>query len=203
MKLVGRSTHGNLQKYENQNKLQKWLIARFQAKVAGLIQETGAERMLDAGCGEGFGLSHLLEAGMDVDFVGCDNRFRALQWGRQHLLPELSAQVADVHYLPYADGSFPLVICLEVLEHLPDSRAGLRELARVSSEYLILSVPHEPYFRTLNFLRGKHLACWGNDPEHLHNYTGGEFRQMVSSVADLVWHGYAFPWQIAVARRKQ
>ncbi|MCB0213078.1 MAG: class I SAM-dependent methyltransferase, partial [Anaerolineae bacterium] len=79
---------------------------------------------------------------------------------------------------------------------------GLRELARVSSEYVLLSVPHEPFFRGANFLRGKHITAFGNDPEHLHNYSGRDFRQMVGDVVDIVWHGYSFPWQIALTRKR-
>jgi ubiquinone/menaquinone biosynthesis C-methylase UbiE len=39
--------------------------------------------------------------------------------------------VADLTRLPNADGAFDAVVCGWVLEHLPDPRPGLRELARV------------------------------------------------------------------------
>ena len=199
---LGRSAHGNLQKHESRNRLQQKLIARFHRRIAELIGQTGAQTMLDAGCGEGFLLLHLREEGMAPRYFGADIRPDALLWAREKLFPELMANVADVHCLPYADDAFPLVLCLEVLEHIRDSAAGLREVARVSSQYMILSVPHEPFFRGVNFLRGKHLARWGNDPEHLHTYSGRAFRQMVQQVADVLWHGYAFPWQIALARKR-
>jgi ubiquinone/menaquinone biosynthesis C-methylase UbiE len=38
---------------------------------------------------------------------------------------------ADVTRLPFADASFDCVTCGYVLEHLPDARLGLAELARV------------------------------------------------------------------------
>jgi hypothetical protein len=53
----------------------------------------------------------------------------------------------------------------------------------------------------VNFLRGKHVGALGNDPEHLHNYSGRAFRSLVSAQAEVVWHGYSFPWQIALARK--
>jgi SAM-dependent methyltransferase len=202
MTSLGSTAHGNRQKHLNQNKLQQQMIDRFHRRIADLIRQTKVETLLDAGCGEGFGLKHLLDEGLALAYVGCDFSYEALHWGRANLLPGFPASVADVHHLPFADNSFPLVICLEVLEHLPDSQVGLRELARVSSEYLILSVPHEPFFRGANFLRGKHLSQWGNDPEHLHNYNGRAFRQMASGVVDIAWHGYSFPWQMALARKR-
>ncbi|MBE2201557.1 MAG: class I SAM-dependent methyltransferase [Anaerolinea sp.] len=202
---IERATHGNRQKHQNPNPLQKLLIDRFHRRVAALIRETGATRLLDAGCGEGFGLQHLLANGVTAAYVGSDISLEALHWGRQNLLPDLPAAVADVHRLPYPDNAFPLVICLEVLEHIPDSAVGLRELARVSSEHVIFSVPHEPFFRGLNFLRGKHWGRWGNDPEHLHTYSGRMLRQMVERAPELeiLWHGYSLPWQMMLARKRR
>ena len=199
---LGRSTHGNLQKHQSQNRLQQLLIDRFHKRIAALIRETGATAMLDSGCGEGFLLLHLQQEEMSPNYFGADISLEALLWARENISEALPVSVSDIHNLPYGDNAFPLVLCLEVLEHILDSAIGLRELARVSSEYLILSVPHEPYFRGANFLRGKHLSQWGNDPEHLHNYSGGAFRQMVEGVVDILWHGYVFPWQIALARKR-
>lgn len=159
--------------------------------------------MLDAGCGEGFVLKHLQQEGIVLTrLMGGDFSADALLWGRSQVGHGAPLAQFDVHHLPFPSDHFPLVICLEVLEHLPDSRVGLRELARVSSEYVLLSVPHEPFFRGANFLRGKHLRALGNDPEHFHNYSGRSFQSMVSGVVDIVWHGYAFPWQIALGRKR-
>lgn len=201
---VERTTHGNRQKHQNPNPLQKLLIDRFHRRVAALIKETGAPRLLDAGCGEGFGLQHLLAQGVTASYIGSDISLEALQWGRQNLLPGLPASVADVHHLPYPENAFPLVICLEVLEHIPDSAVGLRELVRVSAEYVIFSVPHEPFFRGLNFLRGKHWGRWGNDPEHLHTYSGWALQRMVQRVPelDVLRHEFSLPWQMMVARKR-
>lgn len=202
MSKMAPADHGNLQKHLNPNRLQQRLITRFHRQIGELVRQTGATCLLDAGCGEGFGLRRLLDQALTFEYVGCDLSWSALRWGRQNLLPDLPASAADIHALPFADNSFPLVICLEVLEHLPDSAVGLRELARVSSEYLIVSVPHEPFFRGANFLRGKHVQQWGNDPEHLHNYNGRSFRRMATTVVDILWHGYSFPWQVALARKR-
>lgn len=198
----GSSRHGNLQKHTNPNKLQQTLIDTFHTKIVALIKQTQTQALLDAGCGEGFLLQFIRQSGLDIDYTGSDISLTALTWSRENLFADLRANVADVHHLPYADNAFPLVMCLEVLEHIPDSAIGLRELARVSSDYIIVSVPHEPFFRGANFLRGKHISDFGNDPEHIHNYNGRSFRSMVSTVADIVWHGYSFPWQIALLKKR-
>jgi len=199
---IGSERHGNLQKHTNPNRLQAALIERFHDKIGALIKQTGARAMFDAGCGEGFLLDHLNMSRIDVDYVGADLSYEAIHWSRANLHRGFRATIADIHRLPHPDNAFPLVVCLEVLEHIPDSSVGLRELARVSAEYVLVSVPHEPFFRGANFLRGKHLARWGNDPEHIHNYSGRAFRQLVAAELDLLWHGYSFPWQIALARKR-
>lgn len=194
--------YGNRQKHLNPNFLQRRLLARFHQKILSLVQETGASRVLDAGCGEGFSLQYLHQAMPNLTLSGGDLSFEAMAWGRTNLNYEAPLVNMNLYHLPFPDDSFPLVICLEVLEHLPDSRTGLQELARVSSDYVLLSVPHEPLFRGVNFLRGKHPGSLGNDPEHLHNYTGRTFRQMAGSAIDILWHGYSFPWQIALGRKR-
>jgi SAM-dependent methyltransferase len=195
--------HGNRQKHLNPNPLQRALLDRFHQKVVELIQQTGVTCLLDAGCGEGFVIKHLQESNSSIAAIGGDFSAEALVWGRANVKYNAPLTHIDIHHLPFPDNSFPLVICLEVLEHLPDSTVGLGELARVSSEYVLLSVPHEPFFRGANFLRGKHILALGNDPEHFHNYSGRGFRRMVSSRVDLIWHGYAFPWQIALGRKRR
>ncbi|HRV91318.1 MAG TPA: class I SAM-dependent methyltransferase [Anaerolineae bacterium] len=196
------SDHGNRQKHLNSNPVQRLLLSRFHQIIVDLVQQTQADKILDAGCAEGFVIQHLQHNDIRAVCIGGDFEPEALQWGRDNFIHNAPVANLDIHRLPFPDNHFPLVICLEVLEHLPDSQVGLRELARVSSDYILLSVPHEPFFRGANFLRGKHLTAFGNDPEHLHNYSGCDFRQMVDGVVDVVWHGYSFPWQIALTRKR-
>jgi ubiquinone/menaquinone biosynthesis C-methylase UbiE len=57
---------------------------------------------------------------------------RMLHRARARLKSErVSQAVADLTRLPYADASFDAIVCGWVLEHLPDPRPGLNELARV------------------------------------------------------------------------
>ncbi len=196
-------SHGNRQKHLNPNPAQRFLLNRFHQKINALVHQTGATCLLDAGCGEGFVIDYLKQNNRAITAIGGDFSSEALLWGRANLKHNTPLAYFDLYHLPFPDNSFPLVICLEVLEHLPDSTVGLRELARVSAEYVLLSVPHEPYFRGANFLRGKHLIAWGNDPEHFHNYSGRSFRCMVDGVVDVLWHGYTFPWQIALGRKRR
>ena len=193
--------YGNLQKYLNPNPVQRWLLGRYYRHVVELVRETGARMILDVGCGEGFTIRELRESGVEAAMVGVDYSPAALAWSQANGIAQSPLNVADAHHLPFPDSSFDLVLCLEVLEHLPDSGAGLRELLRVARDCIVVSVPHEPFFRGSNFLRGKNLRALGNDPEHLHAYSGRDFRRLAAAQAQVVWHGYSFPWQIALVRK--
>lgn len=195
--------HGNLQKHLNPNPLQRKLLDRFHREISQLAGQTNAALILDAGCGEGFVMEHLHQQVPTTALIGGDFSPVGLLWGWANTNHNAPLVNFDLRRLPFTANEFPLVMCLEVLEHLPDSTAGLRELARVSSEYVLLSVPHEPWFRGANFLRGKHFLAWGNDPEHLHNYTGRTFCRMANGVVDVVYHRYIFPWQILLGRKRK
>jgi len=192
--------HGNLQKYQNSNPLQQALIQRFLTRVGTLLSGLEIRTALDAGCAEGFVSAHLREHELaEAAFVGVDLDWAALQRGRT-FSPFMQRAYSDVLRLPFGDAQFDLVLSTEVLEHLLDPRLALREFKRVSRRYVLLSVPHEPWFRGLNFLRGKHLRRWGNDPEHVNNWSGRQFADLVAEEMEVLATMGAFPWWVVLGQ---
>ena len=94
-------------------------------------------RILDAGCGSGRMLDELRARGtvigVDADAGAVDATRR-----RGH-----AARICAVERMPFADASFDLVTCLDVIEHTPDDRCTLRELRRVTRPggTLVVTVP--------------------------------------------------------------
>jgi ubiquinone/menaquinone biosynthesis C-methylase UbiE len=93
----------------------------------------GAKRILDAGCGAGQLTGHLAKyADSDASITACDLSVEMLLRARQRLAnPAIQFVLGDITQLPFADASFDCVTCGYALEHLPDPRSGLAELARV------------------------------------------------------------------------
>jgi SAM-dependent methyltransferase len=95
-------------------------------------------RLLDAGCGSGRTLDELARYGR---VSGVDLSPEAVGLARRRGHDDV--QVAYVEELPFADATFDVVTCLDVVEHTPDDRATLAELRRVTRPggLLLVTVP--------------------------------------------------------------
>jgi SAM-dependent methyltransferase len=82
--------------------------------------------ILDVGCGTGANLKML---GAYGSAEGVDISAQAVDFCHQRGLD--SVMLGAIEQLPHASGSFDLVTALDVIEHLDDDVAGLREMRRV------------------------------------------------------------------------
>ena len=109
-------------------------------------------RILDMGCGNGRHTSAAYQF-KNVTVVGADLCHDDLRKAVERMAyhDDLGAHgggqwglsVADILALPFADNTFDLVICSEVMEHIPDHEAAVNELIRVlkPDHHLVISVP--------------------------------------------------------------
>jgi SAM-dependent methyltransferase len=190
----------NQAKYESGNPVVQRLLGRFFQRVEAAVAPLHPESVLDAGCGEGEAL-HRLAAVLPERVSAVDLEERCVAEVRARF-PGVEASRGSVTDLAFADASFDLVICLEVLEHLGDPAAAVAELARVSSRHVVVSVPYEPWFRLGNLIRGNHLAGLGNHPEHVNHFNRGSLRRLLEASLDVERVEVAFPWLVAVARKR-
>jgi ubiquinone/menaquinone biosynthesis C-methylase UbiE len=93
---------------------------------------------LDVGCGNGFSTYYMREHIANIFAVDQSNYMLT-----RHLLKS-SGQLsqADAARLPFADNSFDLVYCWEVLHHLSNPALTVAEMARVSRQYVLLVEPN-------------------------------------------------------------
>jgi len=104
---------------------------------SGTLNVERALRILDVGCGTGANLEMLSEFGMAE---GVDVSDEALDFCKSK---GLEVHKGEAEELPFADGEFDVATALDVVEHLDDDIAGLREMHRVTREggKLLVFVP--------------------------------------------------------------
>ena len=101
-----------------------------------MIQEDKSiKKILDVGAGGGVISLKLKNLGYDVTCVELTDRYL-----KNLKSLGLKAVNGDARKLPFKDNSFDLVICQEVLEHLPNMGEGMSELCRVGKN-VIFTVP--------------------------------------------------------------
>ncbi|MCF6210134.1 MAG: class I SAM-dependent methyltransferase [Gammaproteobacteria bacterium] len=84
---------------------------------------------------------------------------------------DLKLSYASIEDLPFPDNSFDMVLCAQVLEHLPESvlKKGVQELARVARQWVFVSVPYCQRVWNENY---KCTQCGfiGHSMEHLYYF---------------------------------
>lgn len=122
--------------------------------------------VLDIGCGAGNMIHHLSRYGR-VKGIEVDARPVAMARARGYDVRQADA----TRGIPYLDASFDLVTALDVIEHVDEDAAMLREMARVLRPGGLLAIT-TPAFQWL----------WSHNDVlngHKHRYTPAELRQRV------------------------
>jgi len=152
------------------------LLNEHLARYAFAARLARGKRVLDAGCGAGYGSAELAA---QADWVaGADLAAEALDFARaNYRLPNLAFEQASCGRLPHPDACFDLVVAFEVIEHLEAWREFLIEARRVLAPggQFIVSTPNKLYYTES---RGPH----GANPFHVHEFDFAEFRAALEAV---------------------
>jgi 2-polyprenyl-3-methyl-5-hydroxy-6-metoxy-1,4-benzoquinol methylase len=102
------------------------------------------DRVLDVGCGIGYGLNLLsIKAG---EVVGVDVDAKAIDYCTTQVLkknPKLKElRHYDGYHLPYEDRAFDVVTCIDVIEHVEHYDAFIDELLRVARRRVVFGTPN-------------------------------------------------------------
>lgn len=123
-------------------------------------------KVLEIGTGTGFVTRYLRERGVDIINIDIVHSLK----------PNIAASVLAI---PFSNEIFSIVACYEVLEHLPyeEFTTALKELARVSRKYVVISLPDvtTTYRLFLEFPKIKPIEKFIPHPSHrspVHVYDG-------------------------------
>jgi SAM-dependent methyltransferase len=124
-------------------------------------------RLLDGGCGTGFNLQLLRPYGRAFAY---DFMESAVRWTAGRGSPVVRA---DATRVPYASNCFDIVTGFDLLQHVPDDRAAVAEMARlvVPGGRVLLTAP------AFDVLSADHAISW----HEVHRYTPSSFRELVTS----------------------
>jgi SAM-dependent methyltransferase len=115
--------------------------------------EPEAKSILDVGCNVGAWLKDLQRDRPNARLAGVEPSPDMLAIARSRL-PGVELHVAGAEALPFADASFDVLTCIEVMEHVPAElrRQAFREMHRVlvPGGRLIMTVPHAGWFAFLD-----------------------------------------------------
>jgi 2-polyprenyl-3-methyl-5-hydroxy-6-metoxy-1,4-benzoquinol methylase len=194
-------TGNTFDKYGSTNPVVRRLMAAFEADLDELFALAAPRAVLDVGCGEGVLTERWAERLGSGRVVGIDleDEKLAVEWaGRRR--ENLSFQAVAPGDLPFADGEFDLAAAIEVLEHVPDPAATLREMTRVARRHLLVSVPREPLWRALNLVRGAYVRDLGNTPGHLNHWSKRAFVRLLERHGEIVEVRSPLPWTMLLVR---
>ncbi len=93
---------------------------------------------LDVGCGTGFSTWYMHE--QIPNTWGVDRSLNMIMQSPLHAKGHVA--IADGFELPFADNTFDLVYGWEILHHMSDPTVALREMARVSRQYVLVAEPN-------------------------------------------------------------
>jgi SAM-dependent methyltransferase len=129
----------------------RWITANW------LDSET--HRVLDAGCGEGYGAELLHQAGAEqvfgLDYEGTTLRHLAKAY------PQINPVQGNLVQTGFAANSFDLVVSLQTIEHLWEQPRFITECARIlkPNSVLVLSTPNRLTFPSGNWYHTKELTA--------------------------------------------
>ena len=178
-----------------------WLQRYWQRKRFEYVTElvAGQGPVLDVGCG-----SSRIIAALPIGSVAVDVLMRKLRYARKFGRPLVHASGFS---LPFADESFPCVLCSQVIEHVPKDSSILDELCRVLrvGGRLVLGTPDYANWQWVCMEKAYGMAAPGAyADEHIAHYTYDELARIFQERGfELEASRYILKGELIMAFRKK
>lgn len=133
--------------------------------LQGIIPAGQCQSLLDVGSGRGVFLFPLLRDFPSLEVTSIDilpHRIELLQCLHDGGIDNLHPTLGDICSFDTPDKSFDVVTILEVMEHIPDTEAVVRNAVRLARNYIVVSVPSKP----------------DDNPEHIHLFSNEDLKSL-------------------------
>ena len=160
---------------------------------------------IELGCGEGLSTNRLKDMMPDNFALEASEYVKEQIPDAKKNNPGMKITQESIYELKHKDNTFD-VFLLEVMEHLDYPEEGLKEIKRIlkPNQYLILGVPREPIWRTLNFARGKYVKEFGNTPGHLNHWSSIALIKFINkNFGRVIATEKPIPWTIVLAKNEK
>ncbi len=164
-------------RYKDRQDAPEWKMHYFKVKddlprvqvvlsfLQGIVSAEQCQSLLDVGSGRGVFLFPLLREFPELEVTSLDilpHRVELLQCLHDGGISNLHPLQEDICKWDAPDKSFDVVTMLEVMEHIPDTEAVVRNAIRLARNYIIVSVPSKP----------------DDNPEHIHLFSNEDLKRL-------------------------
>ena len=163
------------------NLFQKYWHSRRFNEVKKIIKPVSGS-VLDVGCHSGTFTNVILSKMGSNNIYGVDISPEAIRLAKKRI-PFGHFEVADAAKLPFKNDFFDAVFCLEVLEHVDDPVAALKEIYRVMKQgsYGVILVPSDnKLFKLVWFLWTMYYPVWRH--AHVQSYSNGTLEKIIQGL---------------------
>ncbi len=192
------------EKYDSNNPIAQKMLDGFMDSITNLSGQIPTEinAITECGCGQGHVNRHLESLFPQAKVKGLDINKSDLKIATSQTLNQDTQlyfkSIYDIDENEKAD----LIVCCEVLEHLENPHLALQKMSELNADYYLFSVPREPIWRILNFMRGKYMKDWGNTPDHRNHWSTRAFIKFVNQELEVVKSRKPLPWTMILAKPK-
>lgn len=201
-------TDNNLQphheKYDSQNPIAQKMLNGFMESITILTLKIPStiKIITECGCGQGQVNRHLEKLFPKALVQGLDiNETDVTIANNNKLKPDTKLYIKSIYDIDTEEQA-DLIVCCEVLEHLENPGLALQKMAELKADHYLFSVPREPLWRILNFMRGKYMKDWGNTPDHRNHWSTLGFIKFVNQELEVVSVNKPLPWTMVLAKPK-
>lgn len=192
------------EKYDSSNPIAQKMLGGFMNSITDLTQQipSAINSITECGCGQGHVNQHLEQLFPEAMIKGLDIDEPDVKIANSNKLRQNTNLYIKSIYDIDAEEQADLVVCCEVLEHLENPQLALQKMAALNADYYLFSVPREPLWRMLNFMRGKYMKDWGNTPDHRNHWSTRGFIKFVNQELEVVTVNKPLPWTMILAKPK-